>query len=196
MADEEMKGFVTRETICKLFGLTGRRIDQLVQDGVIERTRMKAGPRYEVGPTVQKYVKYLSDKAYGRERNEREAQLKEQKLKAEVALKESQGELHRLRTDIAAGNYISVDEAKADYGRFFVIFKSFAMSIPAKIAGRIAGYVDPVEVRSLENDLQNEVSDLLKDFVTRAVVDKPQVEDVTKPKKRGRPRKNATKKDL
>ena len=38
--------------------------------------------------------------------------MKEQKLRAEVALKESQGELHRLRTEIAAGKYISIEEVK------------------------------------------------------------------------------------
>lgn len=57
-------------------------------------------------------------KAYGREQINTEAELKEQKLKAEIALKESQGELHRLRTAIAAGEYISIEEARADYTKF------------------------------------------------------------------------------
>ena len=192
-----MEGYATQDKIAQLFGLSGRRIEQLVADGVINRIHIKGGGvRFELEPTIQKYVKYLSDKAYGKERSETEAKLKEQKLRAEVALKESQGELHRLRTEIASGNYISIEEVKADYNRFFIVFKNFALSIPSKLAGRLAGFVDPVEVREIENDLQKEVKKLLKDFVSRAVIRNevdatPQQEDVTQPKRRGRPRKNA-----
>lgn len=199
MADEEsaskkseMRGYATKDTIEQLFGLSGRRIEQLVEDGVIDRVRIQGGGvRFELATTIQKYIKYLSDKAYGRERSEAEAKLKEQKLRADVALKESQGELHRLRTEIAAGNYISVEEVKADYNRFFIVFKNFALSIPSKMAGRLAGFVDPVEVREIENDLQKETKKILKDFVSRAITKDAVPEDVMQPKRRGRPRKNA-----
>lgn len=193
----EMRGYATKDTIAQLFGLSGRRIEQLVADGIIDRVRIDGGGvRFELATTIQRYVKYLSDKAYGKERSEAEAKLKEQKLRADVALKESQGELHRLRTEIAAGNYISIEEAKADYSRFFIVFKNFALSIPGKMAGRLAGFVDPVEVREVENDLQKEVKKLLKDFVSRAAIEDAEnaavrQEDVIRPKRRGRPRKNA-----
>ena len=66
------------------------------------------------------YVKYLSDKAYGKQhRTDKEIELREQKMQADIALKESQGELHRLKTEIAAGQYISVEEVKLDYAKFF-----------------------------------------------------------------------------
>ena len=79
------------------------------------------GRRYELVPTIRSYVKYLSDKAYNRAQSDKEAELKSQKLQAEIALKESQGELHRLRTDIARGKYIGVEEAQIDYQRFFFL---------------------------------------------------------------------------
>lgn len=198
-------GYVAKDTVAQLFGLSGRRIEQLVADGVIERVRIEGGGvRFELAPTIQRYVKHLSDKAYGKERSEEEARLKEQKLRAEVALKESQGELHRLRTEIASGNYISVEEARADYSRFFIVFKNFALAIPGKMAGRLSGYADPAEVREIEGDLQKEVRRLLRDFVSRAVpapdadgsapgkgAVRGRQEDALRPKRRGRPRKNA-----
>lgn len=189
---KEMKGYATKDTIAQLFGLSGRRIEQLVADGVIDRVRIDGGGvRFELASTIQRYVKYLSDKAYGKERSEAEAKLKEQKLRADVALKESQGELHRLRTEIAAGNYISVEELKADYSRFFIVFKNFALSLPSKMAGRLAGFVDPVEIREIEDDLQKEIKKILKGFVLRAVAEGAGAEDMMQPKRRGRPRKNA-----
>ena len=60
------------------------------------------------------------------------------------------------------------------------------------MAGRLAGFVDPVEVREIENDLQKEIKKLLKDFVLRAIVKKEGDEpEETAKKRRGRPRKNA-----
>lgn len=168
------KGYYKTEVIANLFGVSVRRIQQLTQDGVIATVQTKQGRRYELVPTIQRYIKYLSDKAYGKSRSETEAKLKEQKLRAEIALKESQGELHKLRTDIAAGNYISVEEVKIDYSRFFISFKKFAMSIPSKLAGRLAGFIDPVEVRQIENELQKEVTKLLKSFVVSAVIEERQ----------------------
>ena len=196
MVDEGLKEYVSATTLARLFGLTTSRINQLAEEKVIDRIEKEEGRGYiyETVPTIKKYIQFLSDRSRGRDRTNKELELKEQKLRAEVALKESQGELHRLRTEIAQGNYVSVEEVKADYSRFFIVFKNFALSIPGKMAGRLSGFVEPVEVREIENELQKEVNGLLSDFVSRAVVKKPQVEDVTKPKKRGRPPKNAKKK--
>lgn len=59
-------------------------------------------------------------------------------MRADVALKESQGELHRLKTDIAAGKYIAIEEVKIDYQKFFVAFKKFAISLPSRLIGMIS----------------------------------------------------------
>lgn len=168
------KGYYKVDVIANLFGVSVRRVQQLTQEGIIQTVQTSQGRRYELAPTIQKYIQYLSDKAYGKSKSETEAKLREQKLRAEVALKESQGELHRLRTEIAAGNYISVEEVKVDYSRFFISFKKFAMSIPSKLAGRLAGFVDPVEVRQIENELQKEVTKLLRSFVVAATVEERQ----------------------
>ena len=165
------------EVIAQIFGVSVRRIQQLTQEGVIQTIQTSEGRRYELAPTVLRYTTYLSDKAHGKSKSETEAKLKEQKLKAEIALKESQGELHRLRTDIAAGKYISIEEVKLDYSRFFVSFKKFAMSIPSKLAGRLTGFVDPVEVRQIENELQKEVTKLLTSFVVSATIEEKQPKD-------------------
>lgn len=173
---KEEKGYYKVDVIANLFGVSVRRVQQLTQEGICPTVQTAQGRRYELAPTIQRYIQYLSDKAYGKSKSEAESKLKEQKLRAEVALKESQGELHRLRTSIAAGDYISVEEVKIDYSRFFVSFKKFAMAIPSKLAGRLSGFVDPVEVRQIENELQKEVTKLLKSFVVNATIEEKQPE--------------------
>lgn len=169
--EDNNKGYYRTEVIAQLFGVSVRRVQQLVQEGIINTVQTSEGRRFELAPTIQKYVKYLSDKAYGKSKSEVEAQLKEQKMRADIALKESQGELHKLRTEIAAGRYISVEEIKMDYSRFFVSFKKFAMSIPNRLAGRLMGFVDPVEVRKLEQELQKDVNKILTSFVVSATIE-------------------------
>lgn len=164
-------GYYRVEIIAQLFGVSVRRIQQLTQEGVLPTTETPEGRRYDLVPTIQSYVQYLSDKAYGKNRSEKENELREQKMKAEIVLKESQGELHRLKTEIAAGKYISLEEVTLDYTRFFVTFKRFAMSLPSRITGIIGSYVEPLEARHIEKDLTGEIQKLLEAFVVAAVTE-------------------------
>ena len=173
-------GYYRVEINAQRFGVTVRRIQQLTQEGVLPTTETVEGRRYDLVPTIQSYVKYLSDKAYGKNRSEKENELREQKMRAEIALKESQGELHRLRTDIAAGKYISVEEVILDYTRFFVTFKNFAMAIPARVADMINGYAEPVEVRRIEKAIQGEIRRILTAFVVAGVTEPGGAVDGTK----------------
>lgn len=168
-------GFQRVEIIAQLFGVSVRRIQQLTQEGVLQTTETIEGRRYELVPTIQAYVKYLSDKAYGKNRSEKELELREKKMQAEIALKQSQGELHRLKTEIAQGKYIAVEEVILDYEKFFVTFKNFAMTLPARLADKVGQYVSPLEARHLEKEVQTEVKRLLLSFVVAGVTEPPKV---------------------
>ncbi|WP_305117313.1 hypothetical protein [Acutalibacter muris] len=161
-------------TIGKLFGVTDRHIQQLTKDGVLPATETPNGRQYDLVPTIQAYIRYLRDTAHGKTGSEREQELKQQKLMADIALKESAHELHRLKMDIAAGKYISVEEATLDYARFFVAFKKFALSLPGRLISRIGGVVEPTEARRIEKELQGDVTQLLRAFVV-AGVDESQI---------------------
>lgn len=175
MADTENRQLYDTKVIAQLFNVTVRRIQQLTQDGVLETVRIPGQRnKYDLIPTIQAYVKYLSDKAYGRESKLSETELREKKLQAETALKESQVELHQLKTAIASGKYISVEEVKLDYQRFFVTFKKFATGLPNRVIGLVGGYVDPVTARTLERDMTQEVNNLLRSFVVAAEPTVPQ----------------------
>ena len=185
----EVRGsFYRTEIIAQLFGVSVRRIQQLTQDGVISTTKIiedgRTVRRYDLVPTIQNYIKYLSEKAYGRQgRTDKEIELREQKMEADIALKESQGELHRLKTEIAAGKYISVEEVKMDYSKFFVVFKKFAVSIPARVVGMLSGQLQPTEARKIEKELADEVNRLLGAFVIAGVVEPKDVKNGTPKKK-------------
>ena len=166
MAAETGGQLYESKVIAQLFGVSVRRIQQLTQDGILETVHI-SGQRnkYDLIPTIQAYIKYLSDKAYGREAKLSETELREKKLQAEIALKESQTELHQLRTAIANGKYISIEEAK-----FFAVLKRFCSGLPSRVVGMIGSRISPVESRELEKDLNKEINDILRTFVLAATV--------------------------
>lgn len=171
------------EIIAQLFGVTVRRVQQITQEGIIETVAAvedgRSVRRYDLIPTAQKYIQYLSDKAYGKaHRTDKEIELREQKMEADIALRESQGELHRLKTAIAAGDYISIEEVRLDYAKFFVVFKKFAMSLPARISGMLSGSLEPLEQRRVEKEVSGEIAELLNSFVVAGVAKPKDVKEI------------------
>ncbi|MDD3251776.1 MAG: hypothetical protein PHV18_04355 [Lachnospiraceae bacterium] len=163
--------YVKVEIIAKLFGVTARRVQQLTQEGIIETHSTADGRRYDLIQTIKTYIQYLSDKAYGKSKSEKEAKLREQKLEAEIALKESQGELHRMKREIAAGKYIDIEEVQMDYNKFFVVFKKFSLSIPARLMSMVSDKVEPLEARKIEKAMNEEVKRVLNAFVVAGVTE-------------------------
>lgn len=186
MAEEgKNRILVGSEELADYFCLSTRRIFQLTADGVLQKTSANAR-KYDLKENIQKYVQYLQRKANGRS-SVSEEELKKKKLEADIALKESQGELHRLKTSIANGEYVSIEEVQIDYSKFFVTFKKFAMNLPSRIIGFVSGQLDPAGSRKLEQDLTQDINGLLESFVVAGMKDKPVV---PKKAKRGRPKKN------
>lgn len=175
---------VSSEELADYFCLSLRRIHQLTADGVLKKNSPN-GRKYNLKENVQAYIQDLQRRANGRS-SVTEEELKKKKLEADIALKESQGELHRLRTAIANGEYISVEEVQVDYTKFFVTFKKFVTNLPSRIIGFVSPYMEPTESRKLEKDISLDLNNMLNAFVIAGTEAKPAEQ---KKAKRGRPRK-------
>lgn len=159
---------VTAAELSKLFGVSIRTIQRLSQEDIISESVGKKGgcKLYNLEDSVQSYCEHLREKAKKKkDDNIQNEQLKSQKLRVDIKLKESQAELHTLKTAITTGKYISVEDVKLDFQRFFAVFKKFAMAIPSRIGSIIAGYVEPVVARGIEKDIKNEIDSMLRTFI-------------------------------
>jgi hypothetical protein len=183
MDEEKAPVYVSAEELAEWFCLSVQRIRQLTADGVLKKTS-RNGRKYNLRENVQVYIQNLQQRANGRS-PANESELKMKKLEAEIALKESQGELHKLKTEIAMGRYVAVDELELDYAKFFTNFKKFALNLPARIIGLISGQIEPVESRRLEKEIMQEITSQLDAFVIAG----KEAEPLEQPKKRGRPKK-------
>lgn len=179
--DDTGQEYVDTKTIARYFGMSVRRVQQLTQDGIIETKSVpKKGRRYELESTIKMYIKYLNDKAKGKNRSVKTELLKEQKLEAEIALKESQGELHRIKCEIAAGKYIDVEEVSMDYQKFFAVFKRFALGMPARLVSMVSDSLDALEARKVEKHLAEEVKRMLNAFIVAGAEEKKRTERESK----------------
>lgn len=151
-----------------MLGLSVRRIQQLTADGILPATDKEHGRKYCLADAVQAYVKSVQTKTDNSSAKSRILKLQEEKLAAEVELKQSQGELHQLKTQIAQGKYISVEEAQIEYQKFFVVFKKFAAAIAPRVGGIVAVHVDPVVARAIEKNVAADVNEQLRNFVFTA----------------------------
>lgn len=159
--------------IAKLLGKTTRRIQQLTQDGVLETEIPPGGGarKYRTCETIQRYIAHVEAKAKETGENTREAELTLKKLEAEVELKESQGQLHRLKTAIAEGKYIPAAQATEELTEFMGTFRQFAMAIPSRVSGTLATYTDAGTARATEKALRKELEAMLSAFTDGAVVE-------------------------
>lgn len=153
--------------IAQVIGKTARRVQQLTQDGILEKMIPKDGgsARYRTCETVQQYIAYVEKKAMDTGDKGRIAELSLKKLEAEVELKESQGQLHKLKTAIAEGKYLEAEEVGEELSGFMDEFKKFALNIPVRMSGTLSAYVEHTTVRMLEKALRSEIEQLLTAFV-------------------------------
>lgn len=159
------------KAVANLLGLTERRIQQLTKDGFIPAASSPKGYVYDLSQAVQAYITYIKSSASSGGNPAREQVLKQQKMEVEIALKESQNENQRLKMDITAGKYISIEEVSLDYARFFVAFKKFALALPGRLISRLGNGVDPMESRRIEQELHRDITRALRSFVVSGVED-------------------------
>lgn len=156
--------------IAQLLGKTVRRIQQLTQDGILETEIPPSGGarKYRTCETVRRYIAHVEQKAKETGEATTTAELNLKKLKAEVELKESQGELHRMKTAIAKGDYLKAEQATEELAEFMATFRTLATAIPSRVAGTMAGYTDPATARAMERNLRKEIESMLTVFVDAA----------------------------
>lgn len=123
--------------IAKIFGVTTRRIEQLKAEGIIQGHGKPT--KYDLLPTIQAYIRYLSDKANGREKKETTAELEEQKLRAEVELKEAKAAQAVLQLKELQGKLHLASDVEAIMTDIVFQLRAQLMALPGQLAVDLSG---------------------------------------------------------
>ena len=124
------------QVIAKIFGVSTRRVEQLKTEGIIKGQGKPT--KYDLLPTIQAYIKYLSDKANGREKKEVDAQLETEKLTAEKRIKMAKAEMAELELKEMRGELHRASDVEAITTDHVLYMRSMLMALPGKLAVDVA----------------------------------------------------------
>lgn len=125
------------QIIAKIFGVSTRRVEQLKTEGVIKGQGKPT--KYDLLPTIQAYIKYLSDKANGREKKEITAKLEEDKLRAESEIKGAKAQQAKMELKELQGKLHRAEDVEAIFTDHVMFLRSMLMALPGKLAVDLAG---------------------------------------------------------
>lgn len=153
----EIKEFVSAKEIAEIFQFESvRRVQQLTQDGVISTTDVKESgrkvKRYELIPTVMAYIKFIQDKAYGREKKMSETDLITRKLQADVDFKEAKAKMAQLQLDEIEGRMHSAEDVECMTTDLCLAIRSALLAMPGQLSKDVAEESDPSQVQILIKD--------------------------------------------
>ena len=137
-------GLVGTRELAELFSISTRRVEQLKAEGIIEGEGKPT--RYKLVPTIKRYIKYLSDKANGREKKQTTAQQEEEKLRAEVRIKKAKAKTAELELDELQGKMHRAEDVEAIVTAHVYEVRSMLMAMPGKLAIDLAALHTPAEV--------------------------------------------------
>lgn len=120
--------------IAKLFGVTDRRVQQLAKDGVIPAASVRPY-KFDLLPTVQAYIRYLSEKANGKESKSADTvQAEADKLRAEADLKQSKAKIAEMQLKELEGKMHRSEDVEAVMNDLVYTVRSMIMALPGRLA--------------------------------------------------------------
>lgn len=152
--EEDGKVVISTKALTKLLEISDRTLTDWKRQGLTQHSR----GWWE----LQHVLKWRGLIYNGDSEVSKSVNLQQKKLEAEVAFKEAQSELTRIKTDIANGKYVEKEIVEAELSRFFLVFKKSAMILSRKLAGEVGGYLEPIEARRVEKELSDTIKDALE----------------------------------
>lgn len=152
----------TAQVIAKLFGVSTRRVEQLKTEGIIHG---KGRPtKYDLLPTIQSYIKYLSDKAHGREQKQEAANLETEKLEAEVRIKKAKAEMAEQELKELKGELHRSSDVEEIITNHVIMLRSAMRALPGRLAVDLAGtHTAPEQADRVKREIDH-LLNILSDF--------------------------------
>lgn len=161
MAEGSKQNLQSSAIIGKLFGLGDRRVQQLAKDGVIPAAQTRPY-KFDLLPTVQAYIKYLSDKANGKETKSADTvQAEADKLRAEADLKQSKAKIAEMQLKELEGKMHRSEDVEAMTNDLVYTVRSMIMALPGRLAMDVVQVASAAEASAL---IRSECSKILNEL--------------------------------
>ena len=134
MAENPKQNLQSTDIIAKLFGLDVRRVQQLAKEGILPAASQRPY-KFDLLPTVKAYIRYLRDRANGKEAKTADTVKAEaDKLRAEADLKQSKAKIAELQLKELEGKMHRSEDVEALTNDLVYTARSMIMALPGRLA--------------------------------------------------------------
>lgn len=154
---------VDSKTIAQLFEMTPRRVQQLTKEGVITAVKEGNANRYDLLPTIQRYIRYLTAKANGREPSKKDSEVEGRRLEAEADLKRSKADMAALQLKELEGKMHRSEDVEAVMTDLVFTIRASLIALPGRLAVDVAAAPSAAEASVI---IRAEVYKILDELAT------------------------------
>lgn len=134
MAENPKQNLQSTDIIAKLFDLDVRRVQQLAKEGILPAASQRPY-KFDLLPTVKAYIRYLRDRANGKEAKTADTVKAEaDKLRAEADLKQSKAKIAELQLKELEGKMHRSEDVGALTNDLVYTARSMIMALPGRLA--------------------------------------------------------------
>ena len=134
MAENPKQNLQSTDIIAKLFDLDVRRVQQLAKEGIHPAASQRPY-KFDLLPTVKAYIRYLRDRANGKEAKTADTVKAEaDKLRAEADLKQSKAKIAELQLKELEGKMHRSEDVEALTNDLVYTARSMIMALPGRLA--------------------------------------------------------------
>lgn len=134
MAENPKQNLQSTEIMAKLFELDPRRVQQLAKEGILPAASQRPY-KFDLLPTVKAYIRYLRDRANGKEAKTADTvQAEADKLRAEADLKQSKAKIAELQLKELEGKMHRSEDVEAMTNDLVYTARSMIMALPGRLA--------------------------------------------------------------
>jgi phage terminase Nu1 subunit (DNA packaging protein) len=153
-------GLYSKKIIADLCGVTERRVEQLAQKKIIP----KAGKGlFDLGPTVQAYIRYLHGLANGAISADT-SELNQRLLQAQAEEREAKARIAQLELSVMEGRLHEAEHVKKIMADMIVACRSRLLAVPSRASTPLAGMTEPAEIAEYLQALIHEALDALAEY--------------------------------
>lgn len=146
---ETKKNLQGSAIIARLFGVTDRRVQQLAKEGIIPAAQTRPY-KFDLLPTVQAYIRYLSEKANGKgQKSTDDVRAESDKLRAEADLKTYKAKIAEMQYNELEGTMHRSEDVEAMTNDLVYTVRSSLMALPGRVAMDAAQAESAAEVSEI-----------------------------------------------
>lgn len=158
--DPGKENFVPTSFVAKFLNLSGERVRQISDQGLLEYKQVGQGRRFDLIPTVNTYLEYLKKQG----RNSSNMTDEARKSKADADWKEAKAEIEQMKRDELKGSLHSSEDVEKITADMVMAIRAQILALPGMCAVDCAEATTPSEAAGIIKNAVNDILNGLTDY--------------------------------